>query len=235
MQTLVFDAAAVARGVLLAVADGVGGEAAGEVASRYVLEKLGAIVTDAPGDVELQKLAQWFSDVGAALNASLCEQAEATPGRHGMATTLTGLYIAGTRRCWVNAGDSRLYALSGGKLVQVSRDHTLREVTGNPRIPGNIIVNCFGTKNRFYLDTGVLPADASLFLLCSDGLSDYADAGQLERIVREAGGVLESGAPGRDGQERKALADAARKLVDAALAGGGGDNITAVLVWVRYL
>ena len=218
------DATTVQRGVFLAVADGVGGAAAGDVASKFALEEMASFIEDAPHPLMPESAGPWMRETAAAVNDLLIARGESRDELRGMATTLTGIYFQGPLACWINAGDSRLYALRGGSLTQISRDHTLREMTGDPRIPGNIITNCFGTQNEFYLDVGeLLPADDLTYLLCSDGLSDYTEHATLDSIVRECA-TLQS------------LADfdaAAARLVAAAKAGGGGDNITCMVVRYR--
>ncbi len=199
-------------GVLLAVADGVGGAAAGEVASRWVCEQMAGRIfaaslcdtTTTPG--RLQRIA---SEV----NADLLRESEADPHRRGMATTWTAVLMLPSGTFWLNAGDSRLYRLTNGELDQVSRDHTLREERGDPSIPGNIISNCFGNAEGFYLDVGELDlASCDGFLLCTDGLSDYADFSRAHDVVRAT----------EDPQT------AAQGLLRLALDGGGGDNVTLI-------
>lgn len=212
---------ATGRGVFLAVADGVGGAAAGDVASKFVLEEMASRIDGAPGALTSESVGPWMQETAAAVNEALVERGESRSELAGMSTTLTGVYFRDPLACWINAGDSRLYALRGESLTQISRDHTLREMTGDPRIPGNIITNCFGTQNEFYLDVGDLSSVRDLvYLICSDGLSDYADHADLESILK---GCTASRSPDD-------LGAAAARLVDAAKAGGGGDNITCVIV-----
>ena len=216
--------AATGRGAFLAVADGVGGSAAGDVASRFVLEKMASLIDGAPRSLTPESVGPWFKKAAADTNGALVERGESSNELRGMATTLTGVYFQDRFACWINAGDSRLYALRGGSLTQVSRDHTLREMTGDPRVPGNIITNCFGTQNEFYLDVGALsPVDDLIYLICSDGLSDYTDHMTLESIMKGCASP----------QSLEELDAAAARLVDAAKDGGGGDNITCVIVQRR--
>jgi protein phosphatase len=218
-----FTGADLERGLVLAVADGVGGAAAGDVASKFVLDALGATAPAAPASAPAESVCRWLEQTALAINDSLVERAASQTDLYGMSTTMTGLFMGVSTVCWVNAGDSRLYALRDGTLVQVTRDHTLREMAGDPRIPGNIIVNCFGTREDFYADTGEIDTPAELYLLCSDGLSDYTSPDGLERIVVECGR-----------SDAGALMSCAHRLVDAAKAGGGADNITALLVVPQY-
>ena len=227
-RSLVIDPSTVDGGVFLAVADGVGGAAAGEVASRFVLEEMALRAGQVPAAMDASSVGSWMVERARSVNDELAARGSESSDLKGMATTLTGIYVRGSSALWINAGDSRLYALREGTLHQVSRDHTLRELLGDPTIPGNIIANCFGSQNEFYLDTGELPAtDLSsgdvIYLICSDGLSDYTEHSMLESIVTKCGQEASPAALGR----------AAGRLVDAAKAGGGGDNITCLLVWPR--
>jgi PPM family protein phosphatase len=210
-------------GLLLAVADGVGGAAAGEVASKWVCEQMAALIAGIHGE-ERAVLEARLKRTASRVNDELVRQGDRRPGRRGMATTFTGVLFSASWSCWLNAGDSRFYCARNGELSQVSRDHTLREERGDPSIPGNIITNCFGTPDEFYLDVGSLdPFSCDAFLLCSDGLSDYAD------MARVAGILAELPSPPPDDETAAYLEPAARDILDSALAGGGGDNVTLLI------
>lgn len=214
-------------GLVLAVADGVGGAAAGEVASRFVVEEMAdRIAADLSGRGEDPPTAEQLAGIAARVNDELVTQGNRRAGRRGMATTWTGILLTRAMACWMNAGDSRLYRVGEEGLVQVSRDHTLREESGDPSIPGNIITNCFGTPEGFRLDVGSLDPSGSLtLLLCSDGLSDYAN---MDRVAA----LLAALPPAPDGEDADAsyLEPTAREILDSALAGGGGDNVTLLIV-----
>jgi len=218
-------------GVVLAVADGVGGAAAGEVASQWVAEqmarRLGAVVRRADSDTSrgAADVEAEAKRIASQVNEELVGEGNRRPGRHGMATTWTGIVVSSVFTGWMNAGDSRLYCSRGGRLEQISRDHTLREERGDPSIPGNIITNCFGMPDDFRLDVGVLdPGGCDAMLLCSDGLSDYADMSRVGELLRD----LPDRGP--DDEDARYLEPVARAMLDAALAGGGGDNVTLLIV-----
>lgn len=218
-------------GVFLAVADGVGGAAAGEIASRFVLERMASDLSEAftaePGSVDEPFLKRLASKI----NGELLERAVADRTLSGMATTLTGIVVDGEQGWWINAGDSRLYGLRDGRLVQISRDHTLREMTGDASIPGNIITNCFGGERDFYLDCGPLEfADRHVYLLCTDGLSDYAEHSTIEAVLQDVVSAVERNEAGTGDQT---LLQTARRLVEAAKSGGGGDNVSALVAVYR--
>lgn len=222
-------------GLLLAVADGVGGAAAGEVASERVVEMMAGRVADDELPEAADELLERLKQHAEAVNRKLIADARQRSGREGMATTYTAI-LFGATSLWINAGDSRVYALRGDRLEQISRDHTLREESGDPSIPGNIITNCFGTAEGFYADAGALDADgADAFLLCSDGLSDYADMDRVAEVLRA---VID-----RHEQDRDAvppddaavyLEHAASAALQLALEGGGGDNVSLLIARPTY-
>lgn len=222
-------------GLVLAVADGVGGAAAGEVASRWVAEQMAQRVSaivggagEAPAGTPTRVEAE-LKRVAAQVNEELVREGARRPGRRGMATTWTGIVVSAAFTGWMNAGDSRLYCAHGARVEQVSRDHTLREERGDPTIPGNIISNCFGMPDEFRLDVGVLdPGGCEAMLLCSDGLSDYADMVRVSELLHDL--------PDRhpDADDAGYLEPVARAMLDAALAGGGGDNVTLLIVRPFY-
>lgn len=223
-------------GLVLAVADGVGGAAAGEIASRQVVEAMAARITEAGPAVAN---ARAYHRVAEAVNGELLSSARRDLRRRGMATTYTGLHIAAGHITWLNAGDSRLYHLGDSGVVQITRDHTLREESGDPSIPGNIITNCFGTADGFYIDVGNTlepiagDRDAgrdAILLLCSDGLSDYADMQAVSERLMRLRNELNDEATGDPNIVLDLLEEASRFLLGLALEGGGGDNVTAMVV-----
>ena len=203
-----------AGNAVFAVADGLGGCPAGEVASEKVLQTLEQLlggVSDGEGIADACRLA----------NTDLIARAAERADYRGMATTCTGLVAVGTGLLWFNAGDSRLYRATSRDLVQVSSDHTLREEMSDPSIPGNIVTNCFG-NDEFRVDVGEIDAEGdSVFLLCSDGLSDYANMDRVASDMCAAAGSSVSVSE---------LTELAARLVSAALDGGGGDNISVLIV-----
>lgn len=219
-------------GLLLGVADGVGGAAAGEVASEWVASRMAERIHEVDMEAPGTPVAQELSQLARGVNEELIAESERRPGRQGMATTYTALLFTSGVSYWVNAGDSRLYGYSEDTLRQLNRDHTLREERGDPSIPGNIITNCYGTPEGFYLDVGtVAPDGADLFLLCSDGLSDYADMDRAEAVLRR---TLRDIGTADTAAVASRLEDAVGELLQLALSGGGGDNVTAVIVRPVY-
>ena len=215
--------AAIVTPRLVAVADGMGGHAAGEVAAALAVEALrplGADVTLQAGDV--------VARVGAANEAILASVA-GHPEQRGMATTLVGLaqvIVEGSVQ-WAafNIGDSRVYRLVGGTLTQVSQDHSevgelvamglLSEEEALRHPARNIVTRCLGRDPLEPVDSWVFPPlPGERLLLCSDGLTNELRDPEVARLLGS-------------GDDPQAIAD---RLVAAAVEAGGRDNVTVVVV-----
>lgn len=201
--------------LFFAVADGVGGAAAGEVASEFVLRELHRRISHEEG-LSAERLREICEETNALLIAAAREDAATA----GMSTTCTGIAGSGDAWFWFHVGDSRLYSLTSDRFIQLSTDHTLREEMNDASIPGNIITNCFGMED-LRVDVGALaPAESVRLMLCSDGLSDYAGAEDLAQAAARSTGA-----------ER--LNDSVDEAVTLALDGGGGDNVSVLLLAPR--
>src|SRR6185503_377074 len=218
---------------LFVVADGMGGHAAGEVASalavRIIHEELKKEreAIEAAG-VETRGSKQILSLLEQAVQkacARIHEEARADVNKRGMGTTLSALLIAGSHGFIAHVGDSRIYLLRDGRIQQVTEDHTVfNELIKRGKLTRdqiekvaqkNAITRAVGVYERVEVDTltiEVLPGDQ--FLLASDGLHGYiAHTAELEPYLEEADGDL-----------------ATEELIALANRKGGKDNITAVLV-----
>jgi PPM family protein phosphatase len=208
---------------LFAVADGMGGHAAGEVASRIVVDTLRPL-GDKTG-FRLRDLARGIADA----NSAILDSAASHPEQTGMATTLAGLAwvdVDGDSRWAVfNVGDSRIYRYADGGLRQVSEDHSeVAELVAlgiiSPedalRHPArNIVTRCLGREPLDPVDTWILAPEAGeRFLLCTDGLTNELSDSDIAAVLRR-------------GDEPQVIADA---LVTAAVESGGRDNVTVVVV-----
>jgi PPM family protein phosphatase len=213
-----------ARSPLFAVADGMGGAQAGEVASRAAIEAIENGLPDGPGSPE-ERLAGLVLDA----NARIIEMARADRERAGMGTTMTAAYVTEGDVAIAHVGDSRLYRLRGGDLERLTEDHTLvaelerqgkitqEEAGRHPQ--RSIITRALGAEHDIQVDHHTWPArDGDVYLICSDGLMMFPEE-QIGEIVRSA----------------PDLRSAARELVDAANAGGGRDNITVVLFRIEEI
>ncbi len=208
------------------VADGLGGHAAGEVASRLavdVLEELTSHPAAGPDDVAAL--------VSRANQRILAAQQE-DRGRAGMGTTLTGLTLVGPDEGveWavVNVGDSRVYRVDDDGIEQITRDHSeVRELVDAGLLDPadvpfhpmrHIITRSLGATADVMPDTWVRPVvSGERFVVCSDGLSNELDDETIRSLVVGAG------------DDPQAAADA---LVAAALEAGGRDNVTVVVLVV---
>lgn len=205
---------------LLVVADGVGGHAAGEVASSVAVASLAVLDEDSPGGDLLQRLSAAVTTA----NRHLRDMVVGDPELEGMGTTLTALLRAGSRFGLVHVGDSRCYLLRQGQLQQITRDHTFVQTLVDegritPEEAGhhpqrNVITNSLDGRDDVDLDMSIRQTRAGdRFLLCSDGLSNVVSEETLaETLAAEA--------------DTDVVCD---RLIDLALKGGGPDNVTAIV------
>src|SRR6185437_5352258 len=222
------DSFLVARSLgLLAVADGVGGSAAGEVASAMALDVLHRSVEDTTTVwPELLGVASLKRAVEEAHQA-LLDAGRYDPGKAGMSTTLTALLLLGDRAALAHVGDSRAYLLRARNLTQLTEDHSYvaacvragrmtREQAKTCAIR-NLIERAVGEERNFEVDTRLVGIErGDILLLCSDGLHGVVDDEEIaELLLGEA-----------------ELDRAAVQLVARANGAGGPDNITVVLARV---
>jgi PPM family protein phosphatase len=210
------------KGIFL-VADGMGGHAAGEVASQMAASTVEEILSNPPPDSNPEELLQ--SAVQSANTRVYDAQMQQIEYR-GMGSTLTLLLIRDNRYYVAQVGDSRAYLLRNGSLVQLTRDHSIvwqlyednlitkEDLSRHPR--KNLITRSIGTHPQVEADIQndeIHPND--LFLICSDGLTDVLSDQDIQNFTSSAG---------KNSQE------ICNMLVDSANAGGGPDNITVVVV-----
>ena len=208
-----------ARPPVFAVADGMGGAQAGEVASRIAastFERRGQVNPKEPAEGQLEEIAQ-------AANSEIHQLAQEDSSRAGMGTTLTAAMVRGDEVSLGHVGDSRAYVLRQGQLKRLTKDHSLvEELRRQGRLTEeqaeehpqrSIITRALGPEPNVNVDTMTFPArDGDIYLLCSDGLTTMVSDDEIRQILVEA----------------RTLRSAVNKLVEAANRGGGRDNITAV-------
>jgi serine/threonine protein phosphatase PrpC len=204
---------------LLAVADGMGGMAAGDVASNIVIAAMAPLDEDVPGDAMVDALRH---AVGIA-NQHLRDTVDANPQLEGMGTTLTAVLFSGSKFGMVHIGDSRAYLLRKGEFAQITKDDTYvqmlvdegrvspEEASSHPQ--RSLLTRALDGRDidPEYSVRQVLAGDR--YLICSDGLSGVVSADTI-------------------GQAMKEIADpqaCVERLVQLALRGGGPDNITVVI------
>ena len=203
---------------LLALADGMGGHAAGEVASNVVISTLAHLDEDRPID----DLISTLRDTTAAANNNLRAMIEQDPNLDGMGTTLTALLFAGSRVGLVHVGDSRAYLVRGGTLTQITHDDTfvqalvdegrltMEEASSHPQ--RSLILHALN-GSEVEPDLSIREARVGdRYLVCSDGLSDVVSPDTLLEALQLP-----------DPHE------SADRLVELALRAGGPDNVTCIV------
>lgn len=225
---------------LFVVADGMGGHASGEVASQLAVHEFRNAVdagrdpverfAKADAAVRPQEVLTLLENAVQTAGQLIYQKGQAEPEKRGMGTTCSALLIAGDRGFIAHVGDSRIYMLRAGQVVQLTEDHSLvNELIRRGRVTKesfetsqykaykNAVTRAVGVYETVQGDTidfEILPGDQ--FLLCSDGLHAYLDDARIIDALK--------------GDDVKLLP---KRFIDLANAGGGHDNITAVVVRVE--
>jgi len=220
---------------VMIVADGIGGHAAGEIASRMAISALISLALELPdwilrvdeghaGEIE-RRSRTLVQEVGAMLVA----RAEREPALAGMGTTLTAVRSLGRDLMITHVGDSRAYLFRAGGLHRLTRDHTYAQllVDVGHLAPGDVassphrhlLTNALGGSiTEVQVDTDRLRLeDGDRVLLCSDGLTDLVDDATITSILKE---TIRSN-------------EACQRLVQQALDNGGRDNVTVIVAGYR--
>ncbi len=205
---------------LFIVADGMGGHAAGDFASRYAISVVLDFVRGSTvrNPISLLKRAMIFA------NSEVYREAEKDPDKYGMGTTMVACVVDGSELYVANVGDSRLYLIRD-EITQITMDHSLVEELirngqlernrGRNHPEKNLITKAMGSKDEVMPDFFEISLEeGDKVLLCSDGLSNMVEDDELRDIVREAGSPEE----------------AVDSLIDRANYYGGNDNISAILI-----
>jgi serine/threonine protein phosphatase PrpC len=209
------------RGAIFVVCDGMGGHAAGEVASQLAIDTLREAYYNAHENTIVGALAHAVDRA----NQTIFGHAREHPELTGMGTTCVAAVVAGGRAYIVNIGDSRAYIVRHGKMRQVTQDHSwvaeqvrvglLTEEQARTHSHRNVITRSLGTQPSVTADLFIeTMRDDDRMLLCSDGLHGYVDEREIEREVAT-----------QDEPER-----GVHDLIAMANANGGPDNITALIV-----
>src|SRR3954453_7344324 len=205
------------RAPLFVVADGMGGAQAGEVASEIAVRSF-------DDDLPNGSLPEALVSVIQGANRRIHDKARSDESMHGMGTTTTAAYVDDDEVVIAHVGDSRAYLLRDGDLIRLTKDHSLvgelvargklteEQAEQNPQ--RSVITRALGPEADVQVDIDIFPAKAGdLFLLCSDGLTSMVHEPALRPLFEEAGSLEELG----------------KRLIDAANAAGGRDNITVIL------
>ncbi len=219
---------------LYVVADGMGGHAAGEIASWEAVEavhgmvKRGMAILEAyqrtPSEETVAGLRRLIESAIQAATYMVFGIAEQDPTHKGMGTTITVMLVVKDIAVLGSVGDSRAYLVRGERTWQVTEDHTLvqlqmkaglitaEQAKNSPR--GNVITRAVGPRDYVQVDTFVVPVQpGDRYVLCSDGLHGYLDTSEIAAMVNQ-----------------KALASIPQRFIDLANQRGGKDNITCVIV-----
>jgi protein phosphatase len=207
---------------LLAIADGMGGHAAGEVASAAVIDALRPLDTEIPAGELLDALDHAVRTAGSTLR----DMAASDPSLADMGTTLTALVVSGSQLGLVHIGDSRAYLVRAGECYQITHDHTVvqtllddgkitpAEVASHPQ--RSLILRALVANHSYDADADLQLREVQAgdrYLLSSDGLHEVVDADAIATVLRTV-----------------ASADqAATDLIALAIAGGGPDNVTCIV------
>ena len=202
---------------LFAVADGMGGHAAGEVASEIAVRALSELAPEHPDGEALGRAIE-------EANRAVIQAAREGRGRQGMGTTMTAAMLEGERLVIAQVGDSRAYLLHQGKLQQLTRDHSLmadmieagqltpEEARTHPQ--RSVITRALGSDAHLHPDIYEINVETGdRLLICSDGLSGMIFDDQIENTLRRV----------QDPQR------CASQLVNEAIAAGGHDNVTVIV------
>jgi PPM family protein phosphatase len=208
------------------IADGMGGHAAGEIASRIAADTVQKIMTDRSGATNMETQLQLAVYQA---NTQVYQTQKVTPEYKGMGSTLTVLTFQDDRYYLAQVGDSRAYLFRDKLLRQLSRDHSLvwplfeKGVLSKDALARHpqkhLITRCIGTHPEvevdLYQDTTRI---GDMYILCSDGLTDVLTDGDIEAILHDTGNKPQK---------------ICQKLVHAANLGGGRDNITVLAVYLK--
>lgn len=214
------DSLLVAEPNIFVAADGMGGAAAGEVASKLLVDTVKNFLSDLPEPLDEKILSKSILKA----SAKILNETYKNPDLRGMGTTATILHIYNGQAYFAHVGDSRLYRLKDSFLEQITLDHSYVEtlVRNGELTPEqarvhpmkNILTQAVGATSELEVETGNFKIDGGeIFLLCTDGLTNMVEDDAIKNIL------VESQSPADD-------------LIQAALDNGGHDNITAVVVCV---
>jgi protein phosphatase len=220
----------------MVVAEGMGGMAAGEVASRLAITTALKLVNHSPkwgfkiNKKEARELFERVRDHVQAIDEAITQRSEADHRLFGMGTTLTVAYSVGIDLFIIHLGDSRAYLFRNGQLKLLTRDHTVAQAMADAGYIApedvrhhrkrHVLTNFLGGHHgKVKGDVRWLRlADGDRLLLCSDGLTDMVDDESITQIL----------------QKQVKPSDAAASLLEEALTRGGSDNVTVIVASYQF-
>jgi PPM family protein phosphatase len=199
---------------LFAVADGLGGHAAGEVASAAVIESLRSYDAEVAPEALLEVLGHAVTEA----NAEVARRAAGDPAARGMGTTLTAMLFSGDRAALAHLGDSRAFRLRDGQFRQITEDHTIGKLVWDADFLAPVLARYLDGRPDRSADLGLRDLRAGdRYLLCSDGLSPVVGSQEIRDVLASAADP----------------AGAVRQLLALAEEAGGPDNVTIIVIDVQ--
>jgi len=208
---------------LFVVADGMGGHAAGEIASSLAITTMNSYIQEHRSQAKSQ---EFLEQAIVKANQTIYQLAQSKDEYNGMGTTVTAIYVEGDVIYWAHVGDSRLYLVRNGEFIQITNDHSLvwelvqsgnmtkEEALIHPK--RNMLTRAVGTGISLAIDTGMIRWEADdLLLMCTDGLTNMVSEQEIYNLITNKEGDV------------KVIID---ELIVEANRAGGLDNITAILI-----
>ena len=206
--------------IMLAVADGMGGHLAGEVASSIAISHIGKRFKEISSVGNKEDAFNWLREIFSEVNAQIYKYTEEHPESKGMGTTLVVSILTDEFLLFGNIGDSSGYVIRGGKLHKITVDHTLvnllvksgdlteEEAKDHPR--KNVLMKALGAVTTVEMDIFDVETDIDGILLCSDGLTNMLEEDQIMKVL----------------QENLSIEERLQKLIFKCNNRGGTDNIS---------
>jgi PPM family protein phosphatase len=208
------------RGSLMIVSDGMGGAAAGEIASEMTVTSIRESLVEMTPSMEISERLRSAAEIA---NAQIWNRSQDNPELSGMGATLTAVLVQGTTAYIAQVGDSRAYLMRRGQIKQLTKDQSLAQMlvdTGAIKpeqmdsVPQNVIMQAMGTQPAVKVAMSAVElCKNDCLVICSDGLSNKVPPNDLREIIEEV----------------EDLTEACRLLIDKANERGGEDNITVVI------
>ena len=208
------------RGSLMIVSDGMGGAAAGEVASEMAVTILRESIADMPASMEM---AERLKTAAETANERIWNHSQSDPELSGMGATLTAVLVQGTTAYVAQVGDSRAYLVRGAQIKQLTKDQSLAQMLVDSgaikpeqidSVPQNVIMQALGTQPVIKVAMSAVELYRNdCLVICSDGLSNKVSSDELRKAASET----------------EDLTEACRDLIATANERGGEDNITVVI------
>ncbi|MCL4479579.1 MAG: protein phosphatase 2C domain-containing protein [Deltaproteobacteria bacterium] len=171
---------------IIAIADGMGGHNAGEIASDIVLKKMAEKFNTLDMKLSELEIKQVITGWAKEIHNFMLNEGNNDLTKKGMGSTFIGVLFYEDKAFYMNVGDSRLYRFRRGNLMQISKDHSLSEVIGNKVIDSSLLINSFGGGEKFFIDfapIGGKVLNEDILIVCSDGLTKMVPDDEIEQIL----------------------------------------------------